>query len=75
LPSAGAHQLGAHAVVVDAIDHNTSAFYAHHGFLALGPRRRYGRVADIEPISSAYCEADRAVCSEQTVARKGAERR
>jgi predicted N-acetyltransferase YhbS len=45
---AGARQFGARAVVVDAIDEGAVGFYAHHGFVALGGRRLYRRISDIE---------------------------
>jgi GNAT superfamily N-acetyltransferase len=45
---AGARHYGARAVVVDAVDERAEAFYQHHGFVPLGGRRLYRRVADIE---------------------------
>lgn len=45
---AGAHQYGARALVVDAIDDAAAGFYRHHGFLPLEGRRLYRRIADIE---------------------------
>ncbi len=45
---AGARHYGARAVVVDAIDDRVHAFYEHHGFVPLEPRRLYRRLSDIE---------------------------
>jgi len=45
---AGAHQYGARAVVLDALDETAAAFYTHHGFLPLSERRLYRRITDIE---------------------------
>jgi len=45
---AGARQYGARAVIVDAIDDRSAAFYARHGFLPLGGRRLYRRTTDID---------------------------
>ncbi|MCK9249091.1 MAG: GNAT family N-acetyltransferase [Solirubrobacteraceae bacterium] len=43
----GANELGARAVVVDAIDDSASAFYEHFGFRPLHARRYWRRVNDI----------------------------
>jgi predicted N-acetyltransferase YhbS len=45
---AGARQLGARAIVVDAFDDRAAAFYQHYGFQPLEGRRLYRRVADVE---------------------------
>lgn len=41
----GGREIGARAVVVDAIDDQATAFYAHFGFIALGDRRLWQRLS------------------------------
>jgi predicted N-acetyltransferase YhbS len=44
----GAHQYGARAVIVDAIDERAAKFYQYHGFLPLTGLRLYRRISDLE---------------------------
>ena len=44
----GAREFGARAVVVDAIDEGSAAFYRHFGFRELEGQRLWRRVLDIE---------------------------